>query len=65
MEIVAGLICGAGLLAPLVYGLATLDGLRPKRLYPLLRMKARDGRTLTIKTDWLSPKEESWSRRRI
>jgi CBS domain-containing protein len=34
--------CGVVLVAPLVYGIATLSGMRPKRLYPLLRVKRPD-----------------------
>jgi hypothetical protein len=34
----------AGLLALFVYTLATLSGMAPKRLYPLLRIKQADGR---------------------
>ena len=41
---------GATLLAPLLYALATLRGMRHKRVYPLLRVKQQDGR--------LSPVEE-------
>lgn len=33
-----------GLLALFVYALATLSGMTPKRLYPLLRIKQADGR---------------------
>lgn len=34
---------GATLLAPLLYALATLRGMRHKRVYPILRVKERDG----------------------
>ncbi len=34
----------AGLVALFVYTLATLSGMTPKRLYPLLRVKQTDGR---------------------
>lgn len=38
------LIIAAGLAALFVYALATLSGMTPKRLYPLLRIKQADGR---------------------
>jgi len=41
---------GATLLAPLLYALATLRGMRHKRVYPILRVRQQDGR--------LSPVEE-------
>jgi len=41
---------GATLLAPLLYALATLCGMRHKRVYPILSMRRQDG--------WLSPVEE-------
>jgi len=41
---------GATLLAPLLYALATLRGMRHKRVYPILRVKQLDG--------WVSPVEE-------
>jgi len=53
MDIIVALALGAGLLGPLVYGLATLDGMRPKRLYPLLRLKEEDGQTSILKVERL------------
>lgn len=47
----------AGLVALLVHMLATLSGMTPKRLYPLLRVKQTDGR--------LTPLVISMSLRRI
>ncbi|TAJ07346.1 MAG: hypothetical protein EPO61_15425 [Nitrospirae bacterium] len=38
------LVIAAGLVALFVYTLATLSGMTPKRLYPLLRVKQTDGR---------------------
>jgi hypothetical protein len=46
---------GAMVLAPLFYALATLRGMRHKRVYPILRVKQLDGR-------W-SPVEEFPGRR--
>jgi hypothetical protein len=37
------MIVGVGLLIPLLYALGTLRGMREKRIYPLLRLRARDG----------------------
>lgn len=34
---------GAALLVPLLYALATLLGMQHKRVYPILRVKERDG----------------------
>ena len=42
---------GALLLAPVLYGLATLSGMREKWLYPLLRLRSRDGRVATVVAD--------------
>ena len=41
---------GATLLAPLLYALATLRGIRHKRVSPIFRMRQQNG--------WLSPVEE-------
>jgi len=41
---------GATLLAPLLYALGTLRGMRHKRVYPILRVRQQNGR--------LSPVEE-------
>lgn len=51
MEVIVAFVVGAGLLAPLVYGLATLDGMRPRRLYPLLRLKERNGQMSVVKSE--------------
>jgi len=40
----------AGLVALFVYALATLSGMTPKRLYPLLRVKQEDGRLTSLVT---------------
>jgi len=47
------MVVGAGLLAPLLYALGTLHGMREKRIYPLLRQRERDGRlsSLTVTRD--------------
>lgn len=42
---------GAMLLAPLLYALATLRGMRHKQIYPILRVRRQDGK--------VSPVEES------
>lgn len=42
---------GALLLAPFAYGLATLRGMRTKWLYPLLRLRQRDGRQASVLAD--------------
>ncbi|HKW85464.1 MAG TPA: hypothetical protein VJM82_00180 [Nitrospiraceae bacterium] len=34
---------GAALMAPLLYALATLRGMRHKRVYPILRLRQQDG----------------------
>lgn len=39
---------GATLLAPLLYALATLRGMRHKRVYPNLRVKQLDGRVSPV-----------------
>ena len=46
---------GATLLAPLLYALATLCGMRHKRVYPILRVRQQDG--------LLSPVEQFQGRR--
>lgn len=38
------LVIATGLLALFAYALATLSGMTPKMLYPLLRVKQTDGR---------------------
>jgi hypothetical protein len=45
---ITALAIGVLLLAPLFYGLATLSGMREKRLYPLLRQRRRDGRCSSV-----------------
>jgi hypothetical protein len=39
---------GAALMAPLLYGLATLRGMRRKWVYPLLRLRRQDGRLSSV-----------------
>jgi len=39
---------GATLLAPLLYALATLRGMRHKRVYPILRVRQQDGRVSPV-----------------
>ncbi len=38
----------AGLLVPLLYALGTLQGMREKRIYPLLRLTERDGEVSSL-----------------
>jgi len=48
---IAPLIVGAALLAPFLYGLATLRGMREKWIYPLLRRRRPDGRMSSVVTE--------------
>ncbi len=45
------LVIGAALLGLLVYALATLRGMKPRRFYPLLRCKEPNGRVSTLKME--------------
>ena len=38
----------AGLVVPLLYALGTLQGMREKRIYPLLRLRERDGQVSSL-----------------
>ncbi|MGH7166333.1 MAG: hypothetical protein ACREIS_12505 [Nitrospiraceae bacterium] len=37
-----------GLVVPLLYALGTLHGMREKRIYPLLRLRERDGQVSSL-----------------
>jgi len=45
------LVIGALLLAPLLYGITTLRGMREKWIYPLLRWRKPDGQTSSVVTE--------------
>jgi len=42
---------GAAVLAPLLYAIATLRGMKHRCLYPLLRLKERNGNTFVLKVE--------------
>ncbi|HET8580238.1 MAG TPA: hypothetical protein VFL31_04500 [Nitrospiraceae bacterium] len=50
---------GATLLAPLLYALATLRGMRNKRVYPILRMRQQDGRLSPVE-EFPGKRERAW-----
>ena len=43
------MVVGAGLLIPLLYALGTLLGMHEKRIYLLLRLRARDGAVSSLR----------------
>jgi hypothetical protein len=47
LSFLALLSLGGALIAPLLYGVATLMGMRQKRLYPLLRVRS-EGRCFAV-----------------
>lgn len=48
---------GALVLTPLLYALATLRGMRHKRVYPILRVKRHDGRVSLVQESDGGPNE--------
>jgi len=57
LNVITMISLSVALMAPLLYALATLRGMRHKRVYPILRLKGHDGRVSLVQGPDGGPKE--------
>jgi len=48
LNVITMISLSVALMAPLLYALATLRGMRHKRVYPILRLKGHDGQVSLV-----------------